>query len=341
MAITRIWQSGWELQSEALELTAETTSLNTTYAKTGIRSLNITTANNGTGYYEHSAALTQCRLGFHWRQDGNTALSGALNICSLRSGTTAICSIQYNIFTSEWVVLCGSTEVGRQSDPVANARNTWMHIGVDVKIDGAAGWVQVYRDGNLIINFSGDTNDGGANFNRLYWGSSTGSVWTTTMVDDCYWDNTAGEGAGAAPPDLRFQYILPNGDGNYSNWTGSDGNSVNNSLLVDELPPSSTDYVSVTTQPVTDSYALADYTPTPGATVAAVIPTAMALKDLAGTTLKLALGTRLSATDVVGTAQALTTGYLRYWERQTTKPGGGAWTESDVDSAEVVIQSGA
>lgn len=339
MAITRLWQAGWEMQNEALELTSENVSLSSTTYKTGSRALAINTAASTT-YQEITSAIAQCRIGLHFYQIG-TSGAGGVDIVTLRNNTTSIVRVQYDTYTGEWKVLCGATTVATVSDPAMNVRSTWCHIGVDVLIDGAAGWVQVYRDGTKVVDFSGDTNDGGANFNRLYFGMTSASPqWTGgTCVDDCYWDDTTGEGAGAAPPDLRFPLIVPNGNGNYADWTGSDGNSVDNYALVDELPPSATDYVSAASAGLNDSYALADYTPTPGATVAAVIPLCRALKDAAGTTLQLKIATRAGGSDGSGTAQALGTGYATIWERYTTKPAGGAWAEADVDGAEVLLTS--
>jgi hypothetical protein len=139
---------------------------------------------------------------------------------------------------------------------------------------------------------------------------------------------------------LRFYPSLPNGDGNYSQFDGSDGNQVNNYQLVDEVPANVTDYVETVTVDQFDSYDLADIALSVGATILAVIPTVYSVRD--GDAEEIALGTRLGGADLVGSDQVPPSGYSDKAflnERQTTKPGGGAWAEADVNNAEIVIKS--
>jgi hypothetical protein len=69
----------------------------------------------------------------------------------------------------------------------------------------------------------------------------------------------------------------------------------------------------------------------------AIIPVVRAAKT--GLNEKIKMGTRLSSTDALGADQDLpaSAGYL--WERQPTKPGGGAWEQADIDGFELLLQS--
>src|SRR3990170_1477437 len=71
--------------------------------------------------------------------------------------------------------------------------------------------------------------------------------------------------------------------------------------------------------------------------IQAVIPTVSTRR--AGTTEAIALGTRYSATDLIGSDQYPASSYDVLSERQVTKPGGGAWDQTALDAVEVVLKS--
>jgi hypothetical protein len=156
-------------------------------------------------------------------------------------------------------------------------------------------------------------------------------------LDDIYFDDTTGEGSAAAPPLLRFYYLSPDGNGNYAQWDGSDGNSTDNYQLIDEIPPSESDFIETNVTDEYDSHTMTSITLDTGQTIEAVIPIVYASRE--GSSEKIALGTRYSSTDVIGSDQvpSVSTDFL--WERQTTKPGGGAWDQTSLNGFETVVKS--
>jgi len=216
----------------------------------------------------------------------------------------------------------------------------WYFIELKATINDSTGSAAVKVNGVTEVTVSGvDTRNGGsaATADRVIF-FSNGSVGGTFRLDDVY----ICDGTGSAPTndflgDCRVQALFPNGDGNSSQLVGSDGNSVNNSLLVDETTPNGdTDYVEGANVGDKDTYAYGNLTPTSG-TVYGVQPNLYARKTDAGTR-SIASVARLSGTEVDSAAAALSTSYLYYRDIRETKPGGGAWSIADVNNAEFGVK---
>lgn len=157
----------------------------------------------------------------------------------------------------------------------------------------------------------------------FFWHPETASDWT-----DIYYNQSGYWGDG------RVEMLKPSGNGNSSILVGSDGNSTDNYLLVDEQTPNDdTDYVTSATPGDKDTYAMDNLVST-GGTVQCVQLVDYFRKDDAGAR-SIVTVARLSGTEAdsaVFTA-ATTYGYAR--DPRTTKPGGGSWSISDVNSSEV------
>jgi hypothetical protein len=137
--------------------------------------------------------------------------------------------------------------------------------------------------------------------------------------------------------DVRVQALLPTGNGNSSQLVGSDGNSTDNYLLVDEVPPNEdTDYVESATVNDKDTYVFGNLTPTTG-TVFGVQIVAEARKTDAGVRSFKSVA-RLSATEADGPDTTLSTTYAFYMDKRDTKPGGGSWTITNVNDAEFGVK---
>lgn len=207
---------------------------------------------------------------------------------------------------------------------------------IDVRINGVAETL-TFASGS---NGSQDTrNAGNATADRVtLGGNSNPNNIIVYRWDDAY----ICDGTGSSPTntflgDVRVQAIFPSGDGNSSQFVGSDGNSTNNSLLVDETAPNDdTDYVESATATNKDTYAYGNVTPTSG-TVYGVRPMLRAKKTDAGTRKVVSIA-RLSSTEVDSAESSLSTDYLYYSDIREAKPGGGVWTISDVNSAEFGVK---
>lgn len=211
--------------------------------------------------------------------------------------------------------------------------DTWYYLEFKVTISDTVGVVVTKVNGITDLNLSAqDTrNAGNASANVIQLGN--GNAASTGRVDDFY----ACDGTGGAPAndflgDVRVEALFPNGNGNSSQLVGSDGNSVDNYLLVDETAPATADYVESSTVGDKDTYPYTNLTSTAG-TVYGVQVLPYAAKTDAGARSIVSVA-RLSATEVDSAVKALsvTPGYLP--DVREAKPGGGAWAIADVNNAE-------
>lgn len=214
---------------------------------------------------------------------------------------------------------------------------TWYYIEVKITINNTTGVFAVKLNGVSELNLtSQDTQNGGTgvidNYRLGYNGSGQAS--DPAFYDDHVMLDTTG----SAPNndfigDVRVEALLPNGNGNSSQWVGQDADSTDNYLNVDEASPDdNTTYNESGTVSNKDTYAYSNLTPGSG-TVYGVQIVPYARKTDSGSRSIVSVA-RLSATEVDSSNKALTTTYLYLPDMRETKPGGGAWSVSDVNSAE-------
>lgn len=350
MTITRIWQAGAELQ-HVNELEAYTSvlvsttpaTISNTKAKTGTYSFRFQDYTFPIGA---SCSTTQIRANAFMNHLGvDASASTKAMLIYITVATISDIRVYWVQSTGLLTLEVNGSVVDTIDVSVAGFSNTdtWYSVGVTCKTDSSTGFVSIYIDGIQVLTWTGNT---GSLIDGVYYGGNAGSSsiagWDNYLyMDDFYVDDTVGE-ADAAPPSPRFSFLLPNGAGNYTNWTPNTGS---NYAAVDETgaPDDETTYVYATSSGVQDSYALtnttAGVTVPAGYAIDAVIPIAWARKTDAGTASTLKLGTRLSGTNAIGSAQSLATSFGPVWERQTTDPGAGAWSEADIDSTEIVLES--
>ena len=158
--------------------------------------------------------------------------------------------------------------------------NGWSYIEVMATINDVTGTCKVRVDGVELINFTGDTRNGGTNQTidmvTLVRPPSGGN----SRFDDFY----LCDGTGSAPynaflGDIRINTIVPTGAGSDTGFTPSTGA---NYTTVDELPYSATDFVTGTTTGTRDLYTMGDLSGS--YTVLAVQNNLIAKKTDAGTT---------------------------------------------------------
>ncbi len=346
MTITRLWQANAELQDVLSEFTTRSSSNFTTSgteAKTGSQAFR--TINSNYASLVLDAATAQMRMGLFINHNG-TNVADEPSIVRFRDGSTTVVDLRWDGDNSTFQLFVGSTEQDSAISATFANTSTWYHIGIDMKIHASTGWVHVYLDGVEVVSYTGNTTGGSTEIDTIEVGSPrTSNNWNSYVYyDDLYIDDTVGEATTAVVPDLRFLSVTPNGNGNSSDWDGSDGNSTDNYLLVDETPPDDdTTYVETDTSGLNDDYTLSDITLPTGYSVAATIVFAIAKKlNAAGTTdLKLETRTTVSATEYFVSSSAFTLGtdYALFWDRRTVRPDSGAWDETTVNALEMGVIS--
>ena len=224
------------------------------------------------------------------------------------------------------------TVLGTGTTPVT--AGVWHFIELKVVIHNSTGTAEVRLDGGTEISLTGQDTQNTANATADQVAARMKSNSVSTRIDDFY----ACDGTGSAPAntflgDCKCVTKLPSGNGNSSVLVGSDGNSTDNYLLVDEAAQDGdTTYVESSTVGDKDTYAYENLAPDAGA-VFGVQLLPWAKKTDAGTR-SIVTVARLSATEVDSTAKALSTTYTYLPDVRETKPGGGAWSVTDFDNAE-------
>jgi len=228
-------------------------------------------------------------------------------------------------------------EHGR-SVPGVLAANVEAYIEVRCKHSGTVGEVEVRVNGNPtpVLDLSG-----------LNTGSHSDLVMSAQAAGHGTRDFSAWyfcDTAGPAPHNtflghIRFGTVAPIGDGNSSQLVGSDADSVNNYLLVDDgfNHDSDSTYVESPTVGEQDTYAMGNLPTTP-LTILAVCPLIIAKKTDAGTRAIVPV-IRSGGTDYEGTDAYLGTSYDVYREAFIEDPAtAAAWTESGVNAIEVGVK---
>lgn len=335
MTITRRFQATAELGTgtQLLEWdTVNVVTVSTTKAKTGSASFRFRINDWMRKTFTNTA---QARGGFHLNHNGPTA-GDVPRLLSLLNGGSVVADIRWNEPTGMIQIYVNAVMVAEAAPGALTAIDTWFHCGFDVFLD-ASGWVKFYVDGTLLVGYEGDTSGAGTVINVMQVGSSTSlQYWETyAYADNVYLDDSTGESTFAIPPALEFLRYAASGNGTSSQFTGSDGNSTDNYLLVDDFPhDSDTTYVEAASSGLRDLYDTATFTLPGGYAVAAIIPFAVARKTDAGVATTLKLLAKNGGNESLSAAQDLGVSYALEWARNTAQPDASAWTEAGVNAAE-------
>lgn len=184
-----------------------------------------------------------------------TAHAANNNSFNFREGATVHCGVGINI--SGYPVVYGPAGTVVATGTVAAPAAAFFYLEIKAIIADVGGVVEVKIDGVVSVTYTGDTRNAGTGvcdtFSWRSWGSGN------CFLDDVY----ILDSAGSAPyntylGDIVVRTILPNGNGASSDWLGSDGNSTDNYLLVDDPSTTTADYVTATATGKTDLYLMGD-----------------------------------------------------------------------------------
>lgn len=343
MTLTRIFQAGAELNTINEFANYPTTTygnatavISSTKARTGTYALRSSSnvQPRGKGF-----SATTFRAGFFLNHNG--AFSGTRQpaICIIPTSLAAPIIVYWDAASGELRLVCNGTtqDTASVSATGFSTTNTWFHIGIFYHGDATTGVISIYLDGVQILSWTGNTGTGALGLYVLGQNSASTGWADYVYVDDLYIDDATGE-SDAPPSSYRFDWQIANGAGASTNLTPNTG--ANYAAVDDTTPDDDTTYVYAAASGVKDAYATSNITVPAAHRVTAVIPTAWVRKTDAGTASQWKLGTRSNGgTEVLGSAQSLSTSYGPIWERQTTEPGGADWDESKCNNAQVIIES--
>jgi len=217
---------------------------------------------------------------------------------------------------------------------------SYVRVEVRLTIDNAAGILQVYVNGALVINFVGDTQNGGnATIRTIHFGAYAGALSNSTGAyqhDDMVINDTAGAVNNAWPGNTAIYGIVPTGAGNYAQLTRGGADSGANWSQVDEVPPTdATDYVYDTVVNNKDSYAMSNLGVS--GNVQAITWWARAQQDIAGVA-NIARLLRIGGVDYQGADLALAVGWAYYSTVLEYSPATGTpFSDTEIDALEAGV----
>jgi hypothetical protein len=257
-----------------------------------------------------------------------------------RSDSGATTHITVTLDTDRYVRIRRGSHVGTLLATSAEqlpAGAGYHYVEAKVPLDDAAGEVEVRIDGSTtpIVSFTGDTKNAGT---KTVLDSLTLFCQTTGGVQ-MYWDDIyLCNGAGAINNDFlgdcSVATVVPTAT-TVANWVGSDGNSVNNEALIDELAFSTTDYVASAVAGAVDHYTMGDVPA--GVDIKGVCATIQAFKTDAGARslrARLVSGASNAQKDLVLGTSATFLQIISDTDPDTAA----AWTEAGANAAGVEIE---
>jgi len=149
--------------------------------------------------------------------------------------------------------------------------DAWYHMEVKFTCttSSSAGDCQLWVNGVLALSLGGSLSTRNTS-NTQYTHFTVSRTTTNSYMDDLIVYDWA---SGDAPPigQYRISTLQPSGNGNNSDFQGSDGNSTDNYALMNGTPIATATYVGSATPGAVDTYAMGDLATTPSSILAVQI----------------------------------------------------------------------
>ncbi len=231
-------------------------------------------ANNTVGF--PASNMTEFIVGFAWRRKTRTNSSSVdSTIIQLQDTTDTTLTLVHDYDTGvvSLTRMSGlSTVVPLGACSVPLPVEVWAYIELHWKAStmadpGVGGIIEVRFDGNTVFSYTGDTTRWSQTISSLEWKADN---WSASQIDDMYFLDMT-DGTTLVPPQgrafndflgpVRIEALRPNAAGDSTQWAGSDGNSVDNHLLVDDPDqPDTADYIEALETGKRDLYHFQDPT---------------------------------------------------------------------------------
>ena len=170
------------------------------------------------------------------------------------NGSTSHLSVR--ITTTSLTLCAGFYGSVIASYPASFVNNTWYYIEIWTQLATSGGRCQVRLNGNLVIDYTGNTMNGGTNttVDAFLIGSNNSSV--NDYFDDIYVCDATGTKNNTFLGDVRVQTLFPTAAGSSTQLTPT--GSANNYANVNDVPDSTSTYNASTTVGNRDTYAMGD-----------------------------------------------------------------------------------
>jgi hypothetical protein len=272
----------------------------------------------------------------------------ALNLQSQTGSTFTLLSIKDGSSQQvglSWIASTRNFQFNRNGTLIGSAGSTnlstsqwyWIEVYFTIKDSITSGECRLYINGVQEINLAGasDTKNTSNAYGDRF--SFFGAAFWTFYLDDLFVYQMDVTASPTFLGEHRIQTLNANGNGNYSQFDGSDGNQTNNYLLVDETVVSDSDYVESADVGDRDSYTFTNLSGTIGAIVAVQISAHVKKDDAGAKTGKLFY--RISSTDYDGADFSPSSSFLIFESLNVVSPATAtAWTQSEVDGLEAGIK---
>lgn len=290
------------------------------------------TTNSGHTITSQFAAVSSCLIGANVRI--TALIDSTLPWCSFKgdSNGTSHITLDRNALGAV-VVKRGATVIATSANGVIQA-DVWHHWEARIVVHDTTGIVQVWIDGapTPVIDFSGDTKNAGTNTTIDAITIARAGSGQHHVSDIRISDGTSPIGA------TTIWSSVPNGNGNTTQLDGSDGNQVDNYLLVDEATPDGdTTYVAGQVEGEFDLYELENL-PAGDWTIHAVQVSLNAKLSEAGSRFIRPV-LRTGGSNFTGTTVPVAVSYGTYREVFENNPDTSLpWTEAEVDALQVGLE---
>lgn len=228
----------------------------------------------------------------------------------------------------------GSTVIGAAS-PYTLPTGQWHYVELKATLHDTTGSFELRVDNVMVDSGTGlDTKNAGT---KTVFDAAIlrGTGVSSLRFDDFYFCNAAGPTNNDFVGDCVVETIYPNGNGNSSQWVGSDSNSTDNYLLVDESgAPSTADYVESDVAGNKDLYDMQSLAHASAAVKGVQVCNYVAKSDAGSRTMRNRV--RSSTTEANGAEETLSTSYKVITTILETDPDTtAAWTVAGVNAAQV------
>ena len=250
------------------------------------------------------------------------------------SGTLVHIRITFNVRNGIDVWRGPGTTLLASSPDNVWAYGAWNYFEVRVKVADSGGIVQVRLNGSStnVIDFTGDTRNGGTSTNiDSFMLATLGAGSPTSNWDDLYICDATGTANNTFLGEVKVQTLFPTGAGATTGLAPSAGA---NWAAVDDAPPSSSDFVSSSTASAKDTYAITDLTA--GTTAVKGVRNTAYWRKTETSLATMRHVTRVGSTDYAGTSVTLTASSVPHSDYLNVSPAtSSAWTVSEVNGMEI------